>query len=75
MSNHVSFLLKAEAAKRRLAQLFPSEQLGRANHRSTLIVTRDSSRAARTDTKQISKSLKKIVAHKDSATDKAAIAK
>jgi hypothetical protein len=35
MSNHVSFLLEAEAAKRRLAQLFQSEQLGRANHRST----------------------------------------
>ena len=55
MSNHVSFLLKAEAATQRLAQSFPSEQLGRANHRSTPIVTRDSSRAARTDTKQISK--------------------
>jgi len=55
MSNHVSFLLEAEAAKRRLAQVFQSEQLGRANHRSTAIVTRDSSRAARTDTKQNSK--------------------
>jgi hypothetical protein len=55
MSNHVSFLLEAEAAKRRLAQLFQSEQLGRANHRSTAIVTRDSSRAVRTDTKQNSK--------------------
>jgi Flp pilus assembly protein TadB len=55
MSNHVSFLLEAEAAKRRLAQLFQSEQLGRANHRSTAIVARDSSRAARTDTKQNSK--------------------
>ena len=55
MNNHVSFLLEAEAAKRRLAQLFQSEQLGPANHRSTPIVTRDSSRAARTDTKQISK--------------------
>jgi Flp pilus assembly protein TadB len=55
MSNHVSFLLEAEAAKRRLAQLFQSEQLGRANHRPTAIVTRDSSRAARTDTKQNSK--------------------
>jgi hypothetical protein len=67
--------LEAEAAKRRLTQLFHSEQLGRENHRSTPIVTHDSSRAARTDTKQISKSLKKIVAHKDSATDEAAIAK
>jgi Flp pilus assembly protein TadB len=55
MSNHISFLLEAEAAKRRLAQLFQSEQLSRANHRSTAIVTRDSSRAARTDTKQNSK--------------------
>ena len=55
MTNHVSFLLEAEAAKRRLAQLFQSEQLGQANHGSTAIVTRDSSRAARTDTKQISK--------------------
>jgi hypothetical protein len=55
MSNHVSFLLEAEAAKRRLAQVFQSGQLGRANHRSTAIVTRDSSRAARTDTKQNSK--------------------
>ncbi len=55
MSNHVSFLLEAEAAKRRLAQVFQSEQLGRANHRSTAIVTRDSSRAPRTDTKQNSK--------------------
>jgi hypothetical protein len=55
MSNHVSFLLEAKAAKRRLAQLFQSEQLGRANHRSTAIVARDSSRAARTDTKQNSK--------------------
>src|ERR1700744_3015801 len=55
MSNHVSFLLKAEAATQRLAQSFPSQQLGRANHRSTPIVTRDSSRAARTDTKQIGK--------------------
>jgi len=52
MSNHVSFLLEAEAAKRGLAQLFQSEELGRANHRSKAIVTRDSSRAARTDTEQ-----------------------
>jgi energy-converting hydrogenase Eha subunit H len=55
MNNHISFLLEAEAAKRRLAQLFQSEQLGRANHRSTAIVTRDSSRAVRTHTKQNSK--------------------
>jgi hypothetical protein len=55
MSNHVSFLLEAEAAKRRLAQLFQSEELGRASHRSKAIVTRGSSRAGRTDTKQNSK--------------------
>jgi hypothetical protein len=55
MSNHVSFLLEAQSAQRRLAKLFKSEQLGRPNHRSTPIVTRDSSGAARTDTKQISK--------------------
>ena len=55
MTNHVSFLSEAEAAKRRLAQLFQSEQLGQANHGSTAIVTRDSSRAARSDTKQNSK--------------------
>jgi hypothetical protein len=36
------------------AQLFQSEQLGRADRRSIAIVTRDSS-AARTDTKQNSK--------------------
>jgi Flp pilus assembly protein TadB len=55
MSNYVSFLLGAEAAKRRLAQVFQSEQLGRASHLSTAIVTRDSSCAGRTDTKQNSK--------------------
>jgi len=55
MNNYISFLLEAEAAKRRLAQLFQSEQLGRANHRSTAIVTRDSSWAVRTETKQNSK--------------------
>jgi Flp pilus assembly protein TadB len=55
MSNHISFLFEAEAAKRRLTQVFQSEQLGRANHRSTAIVTRDSSCAARTATKQNNK--------------------
>jgi hypothetical protein len=55
MSNHVSFLLEAEAAQRRLAQLFQLEQLGRPNHLSTPIVTRDSSRADRTGIKQTSK--------------------
>jgi hypothetical protein len=55
MSNHISLLLEAEAANRRLAQLFQSEKLDRATHQSTLIVTRDSSGAARRDSKQNSK--------------------
>src|SRR3954468_2949852 len=55
MSNYISSLLEAEAAKRRLVQLFKSEELGRANQRSTATITRDSSHAARTDTKQNSK--------------------
>ena len=55
MSNHVSFLLEAEAANGRLAQLFQSEKLDRATHQSTLIVTRDSSGAARRDSKQNNK--------------------
>jgi Flp pilus assembly protein TadB len=55
MSNHISLLLEAEAANRRLAQLFQSEKLDRATHRSTAIVTRDSSGAARRDSKQNSK--------------------
>ena len=55
MSNHISLLLEAEAAKRRLAQSFQSEELDRTTHQSTAIVTRDSSRAARSDTKQNSK--------------------
>jgi len=55
MSNHISLLLEAEAASRRLAQLFQSEKLDRATHQSTAIVTRDSSGAARRDSKQNSK--------------------
>ena len=55
MSNHISLLLEAEAAERRLAQLFQSEELDRATHQSTAIVTRDSSGAARRDSKQNSK--------------------
>jgi hypothetical protein len=47
MSNHISLLLEAEAANRRLAQLFQSEELDRASQQSTAMVTRDSSRAAR----------------------------
>jgi hypothetical protein len=55
MSNHILHLLEAEAANRRLAQLFQSEKLDRATHQSTAIVTRDSSGAARRDSKQNSK--------------------
>src|SRR5258708_22376704 len=55
MNNHISSLLEAEAAKRRLVQLFKSEELGLANQRSPAIVTRDLSHASRTNTKQISK--------------------
>jgi Flp pilus assembly protein TadB len=55
MSNHISLLLEAEAAKRRLAQSFQSEELDRATHQSTAIVTRDSSGAAWRDSKQNSK--------------------
>jgi hypothetical protein len=55
MSNYISLLLEAEAANRRLAQLFQSEELDRANHQSTAIVTGDSSGAALRDSKQNSK--------------------
>jgi len=55
MRNHISLLLEAEAANRRLAQLFQSEELDRATHQSKAIVTRDSSGAARRDSKQNSK--------------------
>jgi hypothetical protein len=55
MSNHVSFLSEAEATKRRLGQVFQSEELGKADHWSRAIATRSSSRAARTDSKQNSK--------------------
>ena len=55
MSNHISLLLEAEAAKRRLAQSFQSEELDRTTHQSTAIVTRGSSGAPRRDSKQNSK--------------------
>jgi hypothetical protein len=55
MSNHISLLLEAEAAKRRLAQLFQPEELDRASQQSIAMVTRDSSDAARRDSKQNSK--------------------
>jgi hypothetical protein len=51
MTNHVSLLLEAAAARRRLAQLFQSE-LGRGNRLSTAIVASDLSHAARTGTQQ-----------------------
>ena len=51
MTNHVSLLLEAAAARKRLAQLFPSE-LGRGNRHSTAIVAYGLSRAARTGTQQ-----------------------
>ena len=55
MSNYISLLLEAEVANRRLAQLFQSEELDRATHQSTAIVTRDSRGAARKVSKQNSK--------------------
>ena len=51
MTNHVSLLLEAAAARKRLAQLFQSE-LGRGNRLSTAIVACGLSRAARTGTQQ-----------------------
>jgi hypothetical protein len=50
MINYVLFLLEASAAKRRVAQLFESETLGRADRLSRAIVAYESSRAARRDT-------------------------
>ena len=48
MTNYVSLLLETDAAKRRLAELFGSETLSSANHRSTAIVPHDRSCEART---------------------------
>ena len=65
MMNYVSFLLEVSAAKRRVAQLFESETTGRAGHLSTAIVAYESSCAARTDTKQNSKTfLEWLCAHR-----------
>src|SRR5437899_1536931 len=47
MTNYVSLLLETDAAKRRLAELFGSEALSSADHRSTAIVPNDRSRAVR----------------------------
>jgi hypothetical protein len=54
MNNHVSFMLEADVAKRRLAQLFESEGLGKEN-RSTAIVACDASPAVRTGIERDSK--------------------
>ena len=51
MTNHVSLLLEAAAARKRLAQLFQSE-LGRGNRLSTAIVACGLSRAATPGTQQ-----------------------
>ena len=47
MSNYISLLLEAEAANRRLTQLFQSEELDRASQQSISMVTRDSNGGAR----------------------------
>src|ERR1700756_3709535 len=47
MSNYISLLLEAEAANRRLARLFRSEDLDRASQQSISMVTHDSHGAAR----------------------------
>jgi hypothetical protein len=47
MSNPISLLLESEAATRRLAHLFQSEELDRTTLQSIAMVTRDSSGAAR----------------------------
>jgi hypothetical protein len=59
MNNYVLFLLEAGAAQMRLARLFQSEELHRADHQSTAFATRDTSRATRTDTEQHSKLFRK----------------
>jgi hypothetical protein len=51
MTNHVSLLLEAATARKRLAQLFQSE-LGRGNRLSTAIVACGLSRATRTSSQQ-----------------------
>jgi Transmembrane secretion effector len=62
MNNYVSFLLEADAAKRRLAQLFGSE--GQAIIRQRFVAY-ESSCAARTDTKQNNKTfLEWLCAHR-----------
>jgi hypothetical protein len=55
MSNYISLLLEAEAANRRLARLFQSEEIDRASQQSISIVTADANGAARREPKQNSK--------------------
>ena len=52
MTNYVSYLLAANASKRRLAELFESETLGPADYGSTTIVAGDRNSASWTTTKQ-----------------------
>ena len=52
MTNYVSYLLAANAAKRRLAELFESETLDSEGYRSAAIVTGDRHPAARTNAEQ-----------------------
>ena len=52
MSNYISLLLESAAANRRLAHLFQSEELDRSTRQSIAMVTRDSSGADRSDSKQ-----------------------
>jgi hypothetical protein len=52
MTDYVSYLLAANAAKRRLTQLFESESLGLADYESTTIVAGDRNRAAQANTEQ-----------------------
>jgi hypothetical protein len=55
MNDHVSLLLQAYAAKRKLAELFPSEGLGQANEPPIAIAADESIPTVQTDLKQSSK--------------------
>ena len=52
MINYVSYLLAANAAKRRLAELFESETLGSPDYSSTSIVRGENNRVLRTNVEQ-----------------------
>ena len=58
MTNYVSYLLAANAAKQRLAELFESETFGPADYRSTAIVAGDRNRATRTDAERNSNAVR-----------------